>query len=110
MTSQVFPLSIGGIETNASRKVMACNSNQLAPVAFGELKNGDQVAFKRRVELEKFNPAFKFLNHIAGDYYFHHGIFVEPNSIIHQTCTVASKGHKKFRKNFIMTLSNCQWL
>ena len=64
---------------------MALNSmDGLKPVALTDLKSGDQVALKRKVELETFNPSFKILNPIVGNHYYHHGIFIEPHHVTHQ--------------------------
>lgn len=65
-------------------KMALSSMGGLEPVALTDLKSGDQVALKRKVELETFHPSFKILNPIVGNHYYHHGIFIEPHHIIHQ--------------------------
>lgn len=82
------------------------NLDSLEPVALTDLKSGDQVAVKRKVQLELFHPSLKVLNSIAGEHYYHHGIFVEPRSIIHQAWPSANVSLTKACKEDIMAFMN----
>ena len=56
------------------------NFDSIESILFEDLEKGDQIAVKG--EMRRLHPIYRLLEHIVGEHYWHHGIYIGDYKVI----------------------------